>query len=59
MGSLRAMKELAEFSISAYYFTLHISIDNADSGHSAMALATIVRFMDIVRETGMMDYDDA
>lgn len=59
MGSLRAMKELAEFGISAYYFTLHISIDNADSGHSAMALATIVRFMDIVRETGMMDYDEA
>ena len=58
-GSLRAMKEPAEFDISAYYFTLHISIDNADSGHSAMALATIVRFMDLVRETGMMDYDEA
>jgi len=58
-NSLRAMKELAEFGISAYYFTLHISIDNADSGHSAMALATIVQFMDLVRETGMMDYDEA
>lgn len=52
---LKANKELPEFGISPYYFTLHISIDNADSGHSAMALATIIRFMDLIRETGLMD----
>ncbi|KAI4155947.1 MAG: hypothetical protein LQ340_000634 [Diploschistes diacapsis] len=53
---LKATKELPEFGISAYYYALHISIDNADSGHSAMALATIIQFMDLIRETGMMDY---
>ncbi|KAJ6789155.1 hypothetical protein PWT90_06031 [Aphanocladium album] len=57
LNMLKTNKELPEFGISAYYFALHISIDNADSGHSAMALATVMRFMDHVRKTGSMDCD--
>lgn len=58
-ADLKAGRELPEFGISPYYYNLHVSIDNADSGHSAMALACIIRFMDIVRETGIMDYESA
>ncbi|KAK4189001.1 hypothetical protein QBC35DRAFT_178199 [Podospora australis] len=59
IGVLKANKELPEFGISPYYYALHISIDNADSGHCAMALGNIVHFMEIVRETGMMDSKSA
>ncbi|KAF2123417.1 hypothetical protein P153DRAFT_371620 [Dothidotthia symphoricarpi CBS 119687] len=59
LGSLQAMKELGEHNIDPEYFVLHISIDNADSGHSAMAMATVIRFMNIVEKTGFMDYDEA
>ncbi|KAH6603402.1 hypothetical protein Trco_008177 [Trichoderma cornu-damae] len=56
---LKASKEFPEVGISAYYFALHISIDNADSGHSGMALANIVAFMDLMRKTGLMDCGQA
>ncbi|KAL7919275.1 hypothetical protein ACQKWADRAFT_209821 [Trichoderma austrokoningii] len=56
---LRATKEFPEVGISAYYFALHVSIDNADSGHSGMALANINAFMDLMRETGLMDCHQA
>ncbi|KAF7540198.1 hypothetical protein G7054_g1541 [Neopestalotiopsis clavispora] len=56
---LKATKEFPEVGISAYYFALHISIDNADSGHSGMALANIIGFMDLIRETGLMDPQEA
>ncbi|UKZ52510.1 hypothetical protein TrVGV298_006287 [Trichoderma virens] len=56
---LKATKELPEVGISAYYFALHISIDNADSGHSGMALANIVAFMDLMSKTGLMDCKQA
>ncbi|KAH0496066.1 hypothetical protein TgHK011_003449 [Trichoderma gracile] len=56
---LRATKEFPEVGISAYYFALHVSIDNADSGHSGMALANIVAFMELMRKTGMMDCEQA
>lgn len=58
-ADLKAGRELPEFGISPYYYNLHVSIDNADSGHSAMALACIIRFMDLVRETGIMNYESA
>ena len=57
-ADLKAAKELPEFGISPYYYALHISIDNADSGHSAMALAAITQLMDLIRETGLMDYQE-
>lgn len=58
-ADLKAGRELPEFGISPYYYNLHVSIDNADSGHSAMALACIIRFMDLVRETDIMNYESA
>ena len=59
MGTLKCIKELPEFKIDPEYFTLHVSIDNCNSGHSAMALATVDRYLRIVRETGLMDADEA
>lgn len=58
-ADLKAGKELPEFGISPYYYNLHVSIDNADSGHSAMAFACIIRFMDLIRDTRIMDYESA
>ncbi|KAI9725098.1 MAG: hypothetical protein M1828_003439 [Chrysothrix sp. TS-e1954] len=49
--TLKAAKELPEFGISGHYFAVHICIDNADSGHSAMAEATIRSYIDHVRRT--------
>ncbi|GAB0132065.1 hypothetical protein EsDP_00000513 [Epichloe bromicola] len=58
-GTLKAAHELPEFGISGYYFALHICIDNADSGHSAMAEATINAYIEHVRKTGIMDIKEA
>lgn len=57
--TLKAAKELPEFGISGHYFAVHICIDNADSGHSAMAEATICKYIDHVRRTGAMDVQQA
>jgi len=36
--TLKASRELPELGIPRDYFSLHVSIDNAHSGHSAIAL---------------------
>ncbi|KAJ5655086.1 hypothetical protein N7490_002089 [Penicillium lividum] len=59
LDTLKATKELPEFKISGYYFLLHISIDNADSGHTAMALATVTRYMELVNKLGLMNVQEA
>ncbi|CAI4214280.1 unnamed protein product [Parascedosporium putredinis] len=59
LSNYRANKEMPEFGISPYYYALHISIDNPDSGHCAMAVGNIVDFMKVVQDTGMMDYNVA
>jgi hypothetical protein len=59
LSGYKTAKELPEFGISPYYYTLHISIDNSDSGHSAMALGSIADFMQVVQETGLMDHRSA
>lgn len=51
LDTLMASRELSRYGISAYYFQLHISIDNADSGHAAMALGIVARYMDLITET--------
>ncbi|KAF7854666.1 hypothetical protein EAF04_010235 [Stromatinia cepivora] len=51
MGTMKAAKELEELKLNSYYFYLHISIDNADSGHTAMALQSVLRYVDDVRES--------
>jgi Iron-containing redox enzyme len=38
-------KELQELGVNAHYFLLHISIDNADSGHACMAAQTVARYL--------------
>lgn len=50
LDTLKAAKELPSFGISALYFLVHISVDNADSGHTAMALHAVQRYLDVVKE---------
>lgn len=50
---LKTTKELRELDIDNYYFMLHISIDNADSGHAAMAMEVVTDYIDKeIREHG-------
>ena len=49
--TLKASKELAELKIDPYYFNLHITIDNSDSGHSAVALQTVSNYIEHMRMT--------
>lgn len=53
--TMRAIKELKELKLNDYYFLLHVSIDNADSGHTAMAMQAVVDYMTHVQNT----FDDA
>lgn len=48
---LKTVKELRELRLNPYYFELHISIDNADSGHAAMAVAAVGEYLLLVAET--------
>lgn len=47
--TMKVAKELQELRLDAYYFILHISIDNADSGHSAIAMQAVIGFIESVR----------
>ncbi|KAJ5059151.1 hypothetical protein J3E72DRAFT_230977 [Bipolaris maydis] len=47
---LKTVKELRELRLNPYYFELHISIDNADSGHAAMAMAAVSNYINLVAE---------
>ncbi|RPB06575.1 hypothetical protein P167DRAFT_580332 [Morchella conica CCBAS932] len=49
--TLVAAKELKEVKINPYYFLLHISIDNADSGHTAMAIETVRGYLEHIRKS--------
>jgi hypothetical protein len=48
---LKTVKELREVRLNPYYFELHVSIDNADSGHAAMAMTAVVDYIDVVKQT--------
>jgi hypothetical protein len=48
---LKTVKELRELRLNPYYFELHISIDNADSGHAAMAMAAVADYINVVEQT--------
>ncbi|KAL2432433.1 hypothetical protein ABEF95_010817 [Exophiala dermatitidis] len=52
LDTLKAAKELPSSGISAQYFLVHISVDNADSGHTAMALHAVQRYPHLVEESG-------
>ncbi|TAQ83727.1 hypothetical protein B7494_g7951 [Chlorociboria aeruginascens] len=51
MDTLKAGKELREVGIDPYYFILHISIDNADCGHSAIAIEVVCEYMDYINRS--------
>ncbi|KAK6357539.1 hypothetical protein TWF718_001848 [Orbilia javanica] len=45
LETLICAHELRELKLDPAYFNLHITIDNADSGHTAMALHAVVELM--------------
>ncbi|KAH4338013.1 hypothetical protein HBH98_213670 [Parastagonospora nodorum] len=51
LDTLRAAYELKALGIDPSYFLIHVSIDNADSGHAAMATHTVIRYLEVVRST--------
>lgn len=51
LETLKAAKELKELKLDAYYFLLHISIDNADSGHTAMAMQAVIGYIEHIQRT--------
>jgi hypothetical protein len=42
--------KLPKLGINGYYFTLYISIDNADSRHLAIALEAVKKYIGIIQE---------
>ncbi|KAJ6443782.1 ABC transporter [Purpureocillium lavendulum] len=48
LETLMAAKELREVGIDPYYFTLHVTIDNADTGHTAMASRIVADYLNLV-----------
>lgn len=51
LETMKAAKELEEVGMSGYYFFLHISIDNSHSGHTAMAVNSVAKFLAHVEST--------
>ncbi|KAF3940249.1 hypothetical protein ABW19_dt0207988 [Dactylella cylindrospora] len=46
LDTLMCAQELKELKLDPTYFSLHITIDNSDSGHTAMALHAVSKYMD-------------
>lgn len=51
METMKAAKEIEEVGLNPYYFVLHISIDNADSGHTAIAMQAVVKYIKHIQQT--------
>ncbi|KAE8152377.1 hypothetical protein BDV25DRAFT_170514 [Aspergillus avenaceus] len=49
LDTLIVAKELRELNIDPTYFTLHITIDNSHSGHTAMASTAVVKYLTAVK----------
>jgi len=50
---MKTVKELDELRLNSYYFVLHISIDNPDTGHAAMAMLAATDYVEhIAAEEG-------
>lgn len=45
LETMIASKELEELGIDSYYFTLHITIDNGHSGHTAVARDAVIKYI--------------
>lgn len=50
LETLKASRELKEVGLDPYYFMLHVSIDNADSGHTAIAQQAVCTYVEHVHE---------
>ncbi|KAE8153822.1 hypothetical protein BDV25DRAFT_127012 [Aspergillus avenaceus] len=50
LETLIAAKELREIKVDPSYFTLHITIDNADTGHAAMASQAVTKYLALVKQ---------
>lgn len=51
LDTMQAAKELPELHLNPYYFLLHVSIDNSHSGHAAMAMTSVVDYIQHLAET--------
>lgn len=51
METLKAAKEVEELKFNAYYFFLHVTIDNADSGHTMMAMQAVIEYFEQLQST--------
>ncbi|KAE8161315.1 hypothetical protein BDV40DRAFT_301497 [Aspergillus tamarii] len=51
LETMQVAHELKGFGINPYYFLIHMTIDNADSGHTAMAAHAVRRYLEVVRAT--------
>ncbi|CAI7662645.1 unnamed protein product [Penicillium pancosmium] len=51
LDTMQAAKELPEVHLDAYYFLLHVSIDNGHSGHAAMAMEGVAHYIQHISET--------
>ncbi|KAJ5916837.1 hypothetical protein N7504_000852 [Penicillium tannophilum] len=51
LDTMQAAKELPEVRLNAYYFLLHVSIDNSHSGHAAMAMESAADYIQHVAES--------
>lgn len=51
LDTMQAAKELPEVGLNAYYFLLHVSIDNGHSGHAAMAMESVAEYIEHVTAT--------
>lgn len=51
LETLKASRELKEVGLDPYYFILHVSIDNADSGHTAIAQKAVCTYIDQIHRT--------
>ncbi|KAJ5212480.1 uncharacterized protein N7498_004126 [Penicillium cinerascens] len=51
LEALMAARELKELGVNPSYFLLHICIDNADSGHTGMALLNVIDYLEFIKAT--------
>ncbi|KAH7018659.1 hypothetical protein B0J12DRAFT_775433 [Macrophomina phaseolina] len=52
LETLVLTRELQEVALDPSYFRLHVTIDNAASGHTAMAVAAVHSYMQFIGATG-------
>jgi hypothetical protein len=55
LEAMIAAHELTDIGVNPSYFLLHICIDNADSGHTAMALLNVINYLEMIKETECED----